>query len=146
MLTDTPLSVADVPWMQDDAIALACSIEAVAPNYGCHVALTGGLLYKDGPRKDADFLFYRIRQVDSIDMDGLFAALKQIGIVKTSGFGWCHKAKFDGKPMDLFFPEEEDGEYERADPNDLLDPDRQRDQMIDDAEFDRLNPFPEGDA
>jgi len=122
-------------WTQADAIALACQIEAIAPNYGCHVALTGGLLYKQGARKDADFLFYRIRQVDEIDMAGLLAGLKAIGVVKTSGFGWCHKAKFNGKPMDLFFPEEEDGEYERADPDDLPDPDRQRDQMIDDAAF-----------
>ena len=49
-------------WTQQHAIELCKRIESVCPRYGCHVALTGGLLYKDGPRKDCDILFYRIRQ------------------------------------------------------------------------------------
>lgn len=83
-------------------------------------ALTGGLLYRDGPRKDCDILFYRIRQIDAIDEDGLFAALAEIGVVKMSGFGWCHKAEYHGKPIDCFFPEEQGGEYVRADPDDII--------------------------
>ena len=27
------------------------------------------------------------------------------------GFGWCYKAKLNGKPIDCFFPEEQGGEY-----------------------------------
>jgi hypothetical protein len=99
-------------WTQAEAIALSRQIETIAPDYGCHVALTGGLLYKDGARKDADFLFYRIRQVEQIDTDGLFGALASIGIIKTGGFGWCYKAAFNDKPIDCFFPEEAGGEYE----------------------------------
>lgn len=34
-------------WTQAEAVALAKKIEAVCPAFGCHVALTGGLLYKD---------------------------------------------------------------------------------------------------
>lgn len=100
------------PWVQAQAIELCRQIEAICPAFGCHVALTGGLLYKDGERKDCDILFYRIRQVEVIDMDGLFDALATIGVVKVSGFGWCHKACFEGRQIDCFFPEEDSGEYE----------------------------------
>lgn len=98
-------------WTQSEAIRMCKQIESICPKYGCHVALTGGLLYKDGTRKDADILFYRIRQVDKIDFVGLFKALKSINFVKIGGFGWCHKATFNGKPVDCFFPEETGGEY-----------------------------------
>lgn len=96
-------------WTQAEAIALCCEIERKAPNVGCHVALTGGLLYREGERKDCDLLFYRIRQWDQIDKDSLFGILEEdFGIVVTSGFGWCHKAVTkDGKALDLFFPEED---------------------------------------
>jgi hypothetical protein len=97
-------------WTQDEAIALCITIEAICPAYGCHVALTGGCLYKDGPRKDLDILFYRIRQEPQIDIDGLFAALDAIGIIKESGFAWCVKATKDGRNIDCFFPEAE-GDY-----------------------------------
>lgn len=110
-------------WTQAQAIDLARLIEDICPKFGCHVALTGGLLYKDGPRKDADFLFYRIRQVEEIDKDGLFGALEAIGIVEAHGFGWVHKATWRGQPIDFFFPEE-DGDYP---PKPEPDPDHQRD-------------------
>lgn len=99
-------------WTQPEALDLCRRIEAFCPSYSCHVALTGGLLYKDGPRKDADILFYRIRQVEKIDVDGLINALARIGVFKTSGFGFVHKAEFNGKGVDLFFPESA-GDYYR---------------------------------
>lgn len=98
-------------WSQAEAIELCILIEQVCPNYGCHVALTGGLLYKDGRRKDCDLLFYRIRQIEQIDYEGLWETLAEIGVVKVSGFGWCHKAVYQGKNIDCFFPEEADGVY-----------------------------------
>jgi len=102
-------------WGMDDAIALIVKIEAIAPLYGCHVALTGGVLYKVGRRKDLDILFYRIRQVPRIDVDGLIGALELIGLTKPVGSGWIYKAEFNGKCIDIFFPEN-DGkeEYDRA--------------------------------
>lgn len=102
-------------WTQAEAVALCELIEAVCPSYGCHVALTGGLLYKHGPRKDADILFYRIRQVDEIDVDGLMAALADLGIVAGDDFGWCFKASYRGKQIDFFFPERAGDEYPSAD-------------------------------
>lgn len=98
-------------WTLEDAAAVCRQVEAICPPFGCHVALTGGTLYKDGPRKDLDLLFYRIRQVAEIDMDGLWGALAAIGIEQQSGFGWCFKAKLNGKPIDCFFPEEQGGDY-----------------------------------
>lgn len=98
-------------WTQDQAIALCRKIEDICPQYGCHVALTGGTLYRDGPRKDADILFYRIRQVPEIDVEGLLAALTQIGVTPGPDHGWCHKATYEGRSIDFFFPERPGLEY-----------------------------------
>lgn len=98
-------------WDQTKAIALCIQLEQIAPKYGAHIGLTGGCLYKEGQRKDCDILVYRIRQEADIDADGFFDAIKGLGIEKKSGFGWCHKAEWEGLQIDFFFPEE-DGEYE----------------------------------
>lgn len=111
-------------WQQCEALDLVRRIEAICPKYGCHVALTGGLLYKDGPRKDADILFYRIRQEPKIDVDGLFGALSgALDIVRGEGFGWLVKATLGGKNIDFFFPEEQDGmEYRPSGDDDFAFP------------------------
>jgi len=89
---------------QSEAVLLCKHIEVFAPVYGCHVALTGGCLYKDGDRKDVDILFYRIRQVPKIDVDGLKAALKEFGFGEITGFGWILKSEYKGSKVDMFFP------------------------------------------
>ena len=100
------------PACHDDAVSICIKLESFAPLFGCHVALTGGTLYKPGERKDIDILFYRIRQIDKIDKNGLFSAMKNVGFSDVTWFGWCHKTKFDGFNIDLFFPEAGDeGEY-----------------------------------
>jgi hypothetical protein len=94
-------------WGQVQAIQLCKEIEAIAPKYGAHVALTGGCLYKEGARKDVDIMFYRIRQVAKIDRENLFIELTKLGLFVVRGFDWCYKAKympFDAN-VDLFFPE-----------------------------------------
>jgi hypothetical protein len=93
------------PWTLIDAVKVATELERIAPLHGAHVALTGGCLYKTGPRKDLDILFYRIRQVKEIDESGLLAALEDRGFELGSRYGWVQKATYDGKPVDLFFPE-----------------------------------------
>lgn len=100
-------------WTQKIAIDLCVAIEAICVPFGCHVALTGGTLYKEEPRKDCDILFYRIRQTKEIDVPGLLSALAAIGIIHTKDHGWVQKAVWDGRPIDLFFPEHKDGEYQR---------------------------------
>jgi hypothetical protein len=104
-------------WSLEQAIEVCRKVEAICPKFGCHVALTGGTLYKDGPRKDLDLLFYRIRQWDHIPQDELFEALEKIGLKRKRGFGWCFKFEFtdlsnpfEVKPVDIFFPEEQGGD------------------------------------
>jgi hypothetical protein len=100
-------------WTQQEAIALCKLIEAIAPTYGAHVALTGGTLYKEGRRKDCDLILYRIRQVERIDVHGLLAALANtIGLTIVSHHGWCCKGTHQGKSVDILFPECEGGEYQ----------------------------------
>lgn len=94
----------------EKAITLCRMIESFAPDFGCHVALTGGCLYKNGDRKDIDILFYRIRQVEKVDHEGLKAALAKNGIENIKGFGWLLKGVWCGVDVDMFFPEEIDGE------------------------------------
>ena len=101
-------------WTQAEAIALCVKIENICTQFGCHVALTGGLLYKEGPRKDCDILFYRIRQT-KINEEGLFKALNGIGITDISGFGFVFKSNYEGKRLEIFFPES-DGEYPLKEP------------------------------
>ena len=105
-------------WTQQQAINLCRLVEAICPKYGCHVALTGGTLYKIGERKDADILFYRIRQVNEIDVDGLMEAMREIGVTPGEDFGWCYKATYEGRSIDFFFPERAGTEY----PGQLSDP------------------------
>lgn len=94
-------------WTRAEALLLCIEIENLAPQFGCHVGLTGGLLYKPGARKDCDLLFYRIRQAPKIDLEGLFGALADIGLVHEYGTHerWCIKARYEGKRVDCFFPE-----------------------------------------
>lgn len=112
--------MSEAHWKREDAIALCILIESVCPSFGCHVALTGGILYKPGERKDCDVLFYRIRQIENIDQEGLFAALAELGVERISGFGWVHKATYQGKNIDMFFPEAPDGEYDRLSAEDAI--------------------------
>lgn len=80
-------------------------LEAIAPSVGAHVGLTGGLLYKDGPRKDLDIIVYRVRQQGQIDRDKLFAAFSPLGIAKVKDFGFVVKATGMGRNIDFLFPD-----------------------------------------
>ena len=94
------------------AAALFCrQLESVALNFGAHVALTGGCLYREGERKDADILIYRIRQSEKIDWAGLFRAWRQFGVRLVNDYGWCKKACLpSGHQIDFFDPDAA-GEY-----------------------------------
>lgn len=92
-------------WTQAEAIAIARRLEEIAPDYSAHVALTGGCLYKDGERKDCDILFYRIRQDKVINTAGLFAHMERLGFSFGGNHGRVHKCTYQGKDLDLFFPE-----------------------------------------
>ena len=99
----------NTPWKLSDALTLCCQVEAFAPKYGMHVALTGGLLYKDGPRKDCDLLLYRVRDKGA-DWRGFWREAKRHGLILQQDFGWCKKCIYQGMPVDVFDPEDT-GEY-----------------------------------
>lgn len=92
-------------WTLVEAVELCVKLEAIAPKFGAHVALTGGALYKDGLRKDVDIEF--------VDVAGLMDAISVIGVQPGRDYGWCYKATFNDKPIDFFFPErpDSDGTY-----------------------------------
>lgn len=95
-------------WTQEQAISLCRAVEEVAPSADCHVALTGGCLYKDGLRKDCDLLFYSIRQSKGVDdtKPRVLEALARIpGFVVLTDYGWCVKAMYLERGVDMFFPE-----------------------------------------
>lgn len=95
------------PWTKRDALLLCKEVEELClDGCGCHVALTGGCLYKDGERKDLDLIFYRVRQVDVIDIKSLFHKLKQFGFELLWGGAWVYKFNYKGRRIDCFFPEE----------------------------------------
>ena len=103
---DAALTAAGGGWSQTEAVYVCMALEAIAPPFGCHVALTGGCLYKpQEPRKDLDVLFYRIRQTPEIDIAGLFKALAAVGFMLIKDCGWCVKFSHGGKNVDVFFPE-----------------------------------------
>lgn len=113
MTDPTPEQLGEKPsgkWTQAEALALCVKLEAIAPKFGCHVALTGGCLY-GGSMKDCDVILYRIRQAPAIDFTGFFMACFHIGVIQQSGFGFCFKAGYDGKRIDFLCPEEEGDEY-----------------------------------
>ena len=98
-------------WTQPEALAFCRILESVAPAYGAHVALTGGLLYKDGARKDCDVVLYRIRhRKEPVAWDALFGALIPYGVQFVHDYGWCKKITWNGKPVDVFDPDNT-GEY-----------------------------------
>lgn len=99
-------------WTREEAILLCTLLEQVAPSYGCHVGLTGGLLYKSGERKDLDVLLYRIRDTP-VDWKGLYVKFHDFGIEIESDFGFCTKANLNGKRIDFLRPEVEGGDYQR---------------------------------
>jgi hypothetical protein len=106
-------------WNQADAIVLARRVEDICTEHSFHVALTGGCLYKAGPlRKDCDLLFYSLREVlvkdDDIALrkDDLLEVLEnELGIKVKDDYGFCVKASYRGKNLDLLFPENHFGAY-----------------------------------
>lgn len=84
---------------------LLIMIEEVAATCGAHIALTGGVLYKEGERKDLDIVVYRVRQRPAIRWNEFYSKLADIGIKVTAQHGWVTKAFYKGNPIDFFDPE-----------------------------------------
>lgn len=107
-------------WTLEQAVELCCKVEPILASLGCHVALTGGVLYKDGPRKDCDLIVYREGVEfsaergpfeDTVDRDALLKALEAAGLSISKEFTRVVKMRCGDKHVDLIFPEL-DGHYE----------------------------------
>lgn len=91
---------------QQEAVHQCIQLEQYAPNYGFHIALTGGCLYKSGERKDCDVVLYRIRQNLDPDLEGFFNELVTMGWTWGKTHGWVQKmVSPSGQNFDFFYPE-----------------------------------------
>jgi hypothetical protein len=96
-------------WLLDDAAQFCTEIEALVPKLGYHVALTGGCLYKSGPRLDCDLVFYQIRSGVIIARPSeVMYALERDGLLDPgwTGGGWRFVGKYGERKVDLLFPEQ----------------------------------------
>ena len=91
-------------WTFEQARPLIIKLEMRLPAAGCHVALTGGVLYKFGQRKDLDLIVYRIRQME-IQEDKMVAAFKECEVEIIKRYGWMYKARYRGNGIDILIPE-----------------------------------------
>lgn len=106
----------DQYWNLNEALGLCHSVEQVCSKLGFHVALTGGLLYRGGVRKDCDLMFYPHNGADP-DLESLWPALEsKAGLYRTKAnplnldpgqppsTNRCIKAEYQGKRVDILFP------------------------------------------
>ena len=98
---------------QQDGVLLCQLLHEKLEPLGYFPALTGGLLYKEGNRKDIDIVIYRHRQkIESFEIIDITKALSEVG-VKVNGYhGFVTKAEWKGFIVDIFNPETNDTENE----------------------------------
>jgi hypothetical protein len=93
-------------WTAIQALEFLKKVEEFAPQYGYHVGLTGGVLYKDGPRKDLDMIIYPHNDPKNVPDDKGFedALLNNLGIIiEAKHYGWLKKAKYGFCSIDMFY-------------------------------------------
>lgn len=111
-------------WEQAEAIELCKVLEPVAARNRCHIALTGGLLYKEGARKDCDVIVYFEGKhpgdadpttfVSCVDRNALLRDFWNDCQLQTQDvYSRVVRCLYQGKRVDLIFPEL-DGEYDPA--------------------------------
>jgi hypothetical protein len=116
MSTPEGMAAIDTTWNLQQGTDLCTAIHNLPSQaFNCHPALTGGLLYKTGPRKDCDIVIYQRGDVDGkrepINWSGLWEALQSIGLFLINDFGYVKKCTFEGKAVDIFDPTQEGGSY-----------------------------------
>ena len=130
-------------WTTAEAIELCRKVEPIVTRFGCHIALTGGALYKDGARKACDLIVYREGLdfgkergsfAETVDRNALLYALKEIDLHVMHEFIRVVKCQYEPglKFVDLIFPEL-DGEYVPGETATGPDPDLALQQQKDDA-------------
>ena len=110
-----PLVAPSMPKNSKDTANELCLklYESLEP-FGFYPALTGGVLYKTGNRKDIDIVIYRNRQKAPLfEMSDLEGLLKKAGLENFEFYGFVTKAKYGAVNVDLFNPEtSNDDDYE----------------------------------
>lgn len=102
-------------WTTEEGVALCHLLEPLVEPFDCHVALTGGLLYAEGPRKDCDIVIYRRGrykdedELPAFDRDKLLDALKPTLIIYDV-YARVVKAGYKEKAVDLLFVNTFDGQ------------------------------------
>ena len=110
-LVPTPDQPHHEPVKLMDGVKLCKILHAELAEHGYFPALTGGLLYKNGERKDCDIVIYRHRQkVDHFEMFDIEQLLLNAGLSDLRYFGFVTKASFGNMSVDLFNPESVAGE------------------------------------
>lgn len=93
-------------WTLREAVELCKLLEVVIPEAGFHIALTGGLLHKEGRQANCDLLFYQIRGVQP-NYEILWKYLTVAGVIRLpedSYNGFVVRATYRGKAVDCLFP------------------------------------------
>ena len=100
-------------WTIEEGLALCREIANISQQFHCHPALTGGLLYKEGKRKDCDIVIYRRGgepgqdERPEIDWIGLYSELEKLGLVLRKDLGRCKKFFYRNKWVDILDPTDE---------------------------------------
>lgn len=93
-----------------DGVRIARLLEPLIAANGAHIGLTGGCLYKEGSRKDIDFVIHKHNDADNagqpIQRNAIEGALIFAGIQIISVHPRVTKIKVNDIPVDLIFAEE----------------------------------------
>ena len=111
-------------WSREMAVELCTLIQGVSPPFNAHPALTGGLLYKEGMRKDCDIVIYRRGDTGGVrpdlNWDGLWKAMEAFGLRLIRDYGYVKKCLWirhdEWLPVDVFDVVQDGGNY--PDPGD----------------------------
>ena len=63
-------------WTQEQALRACAELEPIIASMGMHIGLTGGCLYKSGPRKDMDIILYRHHGAELASFDNFCVTLE----------------------------------------------------------------------
>jgi len=101
---------------QQDGITLCKILYDKLSPLGYYPALTGGLLYKEGGRKDIDIVIFRNRQQhSSFETIDLYLVLSEVGVYIDKSYGFVTKAKWKEFTIDLFNPETKEDDISYSD-------------------------------
>lgn len=95
-------------WTLEEAKKLCIQIEKFCPSYGVHIGIVGGLVTQDGPRKDADFILYRIEpstRAGALDLGGLHKRFVEFGFTQLTRHPQHWKGFYNHRMVDVMMPQ-----------------------------------------